>query len=80
VLTKLCLCCVRVRVANKLLQLFVCWECETTYDAFSKAVLVRIVPVPPVSPSSSGGTLVSLASHSLATTLDSLPGIPLCLA
>lgn len=62
--------------ANKLLQMFTCWACEEdTVEHFSKAVLLRFVPLPPAGPDAPGGapSLLSLASRSVAHSLDANP-------
>jgi hypothetical protein len=63
--------------ANKLLQMFACWACEEdTVEHFTKAVLLRFVPLPPAGADMPMGapSLLSLASHSVARSLDANPG------
>jgi hypothetical protein len=60
---------------NKLLQMFYCWTCEDTYEPFSKAVLLRFVPLPPADPTAGAPSLLSIASRSVAGFLDANPGL-----
>jgi hypothetical protein len=55
--------------------MFYCWSCEDTYEPFSKAVLLRFVPLPPADPTAGAPSLLSLASRSVAGFLDANPGL-----